>query len=100
VQVTRKTNAQVQNTLAKGFAGMSPGAPVLEISFSNAVPANGMEYDPGDVMEQLQTQAFTIFAGNASLTTTGFVTEDSFKKAVNSEAVEDITMICEFQKWQ
>lgn len=100
VQISRKTNAQPQLTLAKGWAGMSPGAPMLEVTFSNAVPAAGMEYDPGAVMAALGTEAFTIFAGNASLTTTGFVTEDTFKKAVNSEASHDITMMCEFAEWQ
>jgi len=100
VQVARKTGAQVQLTMAKGFAGMSPGAPILEITFSNAVPAVEMEYDPGEVMKLLSTQAFTVFAGNRSLTTTGFVTDDTFKKAVNSEASLDITMMCEFAEWQ
>jgi len=100
VSITRRTNAQTQLTMALGFAGMSPGAPILEITFSNAVPAAEMEYDAGDVMEALGTQAFTIFAGNRSLTTTGFVTEDTFKKAVNSEAALDIAMMCTFAKWQ
>lgn len=100
VQITRRTNAQPQLTLAKGWAGMSPGAPMMEVTFSNAVPANGMEYDPGAVMAALAEESFTVFAGNASLTTTGFVTEDSFKKAVNSEAAQDITMMCQFAEWQ
>jgi hypothetical protein len=100
VTIDRKTGAQPQLTLAGGFVGMSPGAPMMEISFANAVPSAGMEFDPGEFMKLLSTTAFTIFAGNRSLTTTGFVTEDSFKKAANSEAVLDIKMTCVFAEWQ
>ena len=100
VTVDRKTGAQPQLTLAGGFTGMSPGAPMIEISFANAVPAIGMEFDPGKVMKLLMTTAFTVFAANRSLTTTGFITEDSFKKAANSEAALDIKMTCVFAEWQ
>jgi hypothetical protein len=100
ITVTRRTNAQPQVTLAKGFAGMSPGAPTMEIQVTNALPAVGIEYDPGEIMQLLSTESITVFAGNGSLTATGFITEDSFKKAVNSEATLDFTMMCGFEQWQ
>lgn len=100
VTVDRKSGAIVQLTQAKGFAGMSPGAAMMEVSFDNAVPATGMEYDPGDDMQNLRTVAITVFAGGASLTSTGFVTEDTFKKAVNKEASLSMKMTCDFAIWQ
>ena len=39
VTVNRATNSQVVNTVAKGYAGESPGAATTEIQVTNAVPA-------------------------------------------------------------
>jgi hypothetical protein len=100
VTIDRKTGAQVVLTMAKAFAGMSPGAGMSEISFDNAVPAVGMEYDPGDDMKNMRVVPVSVFAGGKTFIASGFITEDTFKKAVNSEATISMKMTCDFGEWK
>lgn len=100
VTVDRRTGAQNVLTIQKGFAGQSPGAKMMELTISNAVPAAGFEYDPGDDMDQLRPVSVAVFAASATLTTIGFVDSDTFKHAVNQEAMNDIKLTCEFALWQ
>lgn len=100
INVDRRTGAQNQMTIQKGFAGQSPGAKMLEISFDNAVPTGDFEYDPGDDMSGLRVVSIALFAAGRTLTTKGFVDSDTFKHAVNGEALLSMKMTCEFAKWQ
>lgn len=100
VTVDRKSGAQIVLTMAKGFAGASPGAPMLEISFDNAVPFAGVEYDPGADMLALGPVPITVYAAGKQLATQGFVMEDTFKKGVNKEATLSMKMTCDFAEWK
>ena len=100
VTIDRKTGASPVMTMALGFAGMSPGAPTSEISFDNAVLADGVEYDPGDDMKNMRPVPVSVFAGGKTFIATGFVTEDTFKKATNSEGTISMKMMCDFGEWK
>jgi hypothetical protein len=86
VSVKRATNSQPVTTIVKGYAGESPGASMTEISIEGAVPAAGFEMNPGPFMAQLKAVEFTMFVAGAKMTFKGFITEDNFQYAVNSEA--------------
>lgn len=100
VSIDRDAGFQRVLTIAKGFSGVSPGAKLAMMSISNAVPAAGFEFDPGDVMEGLIPVSVAVFAANSTFITTGFVEKDTFKHAVNQEAMLDISFICQFGKWE
>ena len=105
VTVSRRTNAQNVNTVAKGFAGQSPGAAIIEIKVSNAVPAASFELNPGQFMAMSNGSALgvvevTIFAAGVTLTTKGFITDDNFSHAVNSEAKLEFSVVCSPADWR
>jgi hypothetical protein len=105
VTIDRRTNAQVVNTVAKGFAGESPGAAHIQIKVTNAVPAAAFEVNPGQFMglksgSALQVVEFTFYAAGLTLTTKGFVDTDNFAHAVNSEAKLEFAATCEPADWR
>ena len=105
VSVERNTNAQVVNTVAKGFAGLATGAPVMNIKITNAVPAVAFELNPGAFMGMpsggsLQVIELTIFAAGQTLTAKGFVLNDNFSHAVNTESKLEMSLMCEPADWK
>lgn len=101
VEITRHTNSIEQNTLAKGWAGESPGASRMDVKITNGVPSAGIEYDPGPDAEALALVPITIHIDDGSfLTTEGIVMSDNFKKAVNANASLEITFKAKFAQWQ
>jgi hypothetical protein len=102
VTLKRASNAQIVKTVAKGFAGMSKGAVMVNISVSNAVPSAGFELDPGDfIMDNLVGQ-ITLILGDYSLelTANGFITDDNFSHAVDTASKIDFDFVTGPCKWQ
>lgn len=99
VQVSRATNSQQIVTIAKGYAGESPGAPMTEITVNNAVPAADFEMNPGKFMGEMKIVEFTVFAGNATLTFKGFIISDNFQYAANSQSQLSFTARGSFSDW-
>jgi hypothetical protein len=99
VTVNRATNSQPVSTVAKGYAGESPGAPTVEISVDNAVPAAGFEFNPGGKMEGLREVEFTVFAAEQTMTFKGFITSDTFNHAINAESKLSFTARGSFSDW-
>lgn len=83
----RHSNATRVNTTAKGFAGMSPGSPIIEIDVGNAVPQAGFEFDMGQKIAGLIPVAFQVLGpGGKSVRGQGFVYEDTLTHGVSKEA--------------
>lgn len=101
VTIKRVSGAQVVKTVAKGFAGMSPGSPMVEITIKNGIPAAGFEVGTiGADISQLKVVEFSFFAASKTLTVKGFVTEDNTVHNVDSPSELDITAQCQFADWQ
>lgn len=96
----RMTNAQVIKTVAKGFAGMSPGAPMMEIDVDNAVPAADFEFDPGDNMLALEPIELCLEAAGKQCIAKGYVTEDGIQHAVDTPSGLSFKVICQFGVWE
>jgi len=85
--IDRATNSQAVNTVAKGYAGESPGAAMSEFSVENAVPAPGFEFDAGAKMAALiPTHLYIIGPGGNQYRGECFIISDSLKHGVNQEA--------------
>ena len=85
VTVARTTNSQAVNTVALGYAGESPGAAMVEITISSAVPSADFELNPGKFMKRNQEVEIGILGpGGKQLTARGFIISDNFQHAVNS----------------
>lgn len=100
VTVKRMTGAQVVKTVAKGFSGLSPGAPMLQISVTNAVPSTDFEYNPGSDMSDLVVKEVTIFAAGRTLTSKGFITDDNFSHASESQSKLSFEFTGQFADWE
>lgn len=99
VKISRTTDAQIVNTLGRGFAGVSPGARMIKVTVENAVPSASFEYDPGSVMETLTPVELTLFAAGKSLSSRGFILEDDFSGAVNSQTQLSFSFTGEWASW-
>ena len=99
VTIKRSTGSQPVKTAAKGYAGESPGAPMAEITVENAVPSADFEMDPGQVMLDLETVELTIFAAGRTATVKGFIIEDNFAHAVETQSKLSFTMRGQFPTW-
>lgn len=87
VRVRRDTRAQEVNTVAKGFAGLSPGAQKTMITVENAVPAAGLEFDPSQFLKSLSVVELTLARPDGkTLTSKGFITSDDMSHSVNTES--------------
>jgi hypothetical protein len=100
VQVTRATNSQAVNTVAKGYAGESPGASSIEIQVTNAVPAADFELNAGRFMASMKSVEIGVVAAGKQLKAVGFIIHDSFKHSVNSESNYDFTFRGGFQDFE
>jgi hypothetical protein len=102
VSIKRASNAQVVKTVAKGFAGMSQGAAMVNISISNAVPSSGFEMDPGDLIMNNLIGQLTVILGDysLSLTANGFITDDNFSHAVDTASKLDFEFVTGPAKWE
>jgi len=100
VTIKRTTGAQIIKTVAKGFAGVSPGAPMVEISISNAVPSADFELDPGSFMLALEPAEVTVFAAGKTLTSKGFILDDNFSHGVETPSKLDFNFTGGFAEWE
>jgi len=87
VDVTRTTGSQAVTTVAKGYAGESPGAQMCEISVTNAIPSADFEFNPGPFMAALNAVEIGVIGpGGKQLKAKGFIIQDTFTHAVNTES--------------
>ena len=100
VTVKRMSGAQPVKTTAKGLAGFSPGAPMLTISVSNAVPSADFELDPGKMISDLEVAEVTIFAAGRTLTSKGCILDDNFSHAVETASKLDFEFTGAMAHWE
>lgn len=101
VTVNRSTNSQPVSTVANGYSGESPGAPMVQIQVKNAVPSADFEMNPGRYMKGLKEVEIGVLGpGGKQLTARGFIIEDTFSHAVNSESSLDFTFRGKFKDWE
>lgn len=99
IRMNRVSGSQPQETVAKGYAGESPGAAKLTMQITNAVPSKDFELNPGQFIKKLTVVEVTIFAAGRSLTTKGFLISDDFDHGTASEAKLDFSFRGEYADW-
>jgi hypothetical protein len=100
VSVDRDGRSQEQNTVAKQYAGESPGAGIMRIDVTNAVPSVDFELNPGKFfIGPLVEVQIKIFAAGRTLTTKGFIISDNFRHGVNKEATLMFHARCQLVDW-
>lgn len=100
VSLKRTTGSQPSKTVAKGYAGETPGAPMVELQVSNMVPAAGMEFDAGKYMKAMKVIEMGLLSHGKQLTFKGFIIEDSIKHAASGEAGYDFEVRGVWSDWE
>jgi hypothetical protein len=84
---SRTSNAQTVDTVAKGFAGVSPGAPMLEVDIINAMPQGGFEFDAGPyILSLVPVPVQVIGPGGKVMRGDAFIMSDTGRHGVNQQA--------------
>ncbi len=86
VTVKREDGGNAVKTVAKGYGGRSPGAPMTTITVRNAVPSADFEFNPGPFMNQTEAVEISIFAAGKTLTVEGFIISDNFQHGIDNAA--------------
>lgn len=87
VDMSRTSNAQTVLTVAKGFAGVSPGAAMIEVDVTNAIPSGGFEFDMGaKIAGLIPIDVQVLGPGGKSTNGKMFVVSDTIRHGVNQEA--------------
>jgi hypothetical protein len=87
ITIDRTTNSQAVSTVAKGYAGESPGAAMTEVTVESALPAGGFEFDAFKKMAALiPTNLYTIGPGGKQLKAQVFIISDTVRHGVNQPA--------------
>jgi hypothetical protein len=100
VDIKRMNDAQVIKTVAKGFAGMSPGAPMCEVDITSAIPSADFEFDPGPAMLSLSPVEIGLQVAGKVGVAKGFIVEQSLRHAVDSPSSMSIRAICQFPEFR
>jgi len=98
--VKRDSGGNTVKTVAKGFAGRSPGAPMTMITIKNAVPSADFEINPGPFMNQTESVEVSVFAAGRTLTVVGFITSDNFQHGVDAAAELEFEFEGGASQWQ
>jgi len=100
VNVDLDNQAQIVETLNRGFAGVSKGAARISISIANAVPAASFEYEPSAKILGLEPVELTLYAAGKSLSSKGFLMKFSMSGAVNSPSGISLEFVGEPASWE
>lgn len=100
VTVKRTSGKNAVKTVAKGLAGFSQGAPMTDISVSNAVPSADFELNPGKFINNNDNVEITVVAAGRTLTCVGAILDDNFQHAVDSEGKLDFNFQGGPSDWQ
>lgn len=86
VTIKRDSGGNAVKTVAKGYAGRSPGAPMTMITVRNAVPSADFELNPGSFINNTEEVEVSVFAAGKTLTVVGFIISDNFQHGVDNAA--------------
>jgi hypothetical protein len=89
VTLNRETGSTPAKTVAKGYSGETPGAPMCELDVGNMIPAVGMEFNAGKYMKTMTPVEMGLLSHGQQLTFKGFIIGDTFKHSVNGDAGYD-----------
>lgn len=87
IDFSRTANSQAVDTVAKGYAGESPGSPMLEVDIHGAMPSGGFEFDAGPYIQSLTTVAIQVIGpGGKVMKGDAFIISDNGRHGVNQQA--------------
>lgn len=99
-QFKRASAGQIVKTVAKGLAGVSPGAALCTGGFSSVVPGSGLEYDAGQVIITLKPVTLKMVQSSGQIANIqAILLDDEMMHGVDQEAKYDINFVGTFPSW-
>lgn len=92
VQIERDSGNQEVFTVARGFAGVSPGAMTMKITVTQAIPAAGFENNLGAKMAARTPVEFSAFVAGKKITQKMYVMSDSVSGGANEKSDMSFTL--------
>lgn len=89
--ISRSTGSAQNLSVAKGYSGETPGAPMCEIQVTGIVPAAGLEFDAGKYMKAMTPVELGLLSHGKQATVKGFIINDALKHSVGSEESYDFS---------
>lgn len=86
VTIDQDSGSNEVKTVAKGYAGESPGAPMTMINVRNAVPSADFEFNPAPFINLTEEVEVSVFAAGKTLTVVGFIYKSNFQHGVGNAA--------------
>ncbi len=97
----RTANAVEVDTVAKGWAGTSPGSPKIVVDVGNAMPSGGFEFDAGPYVSSQVPVPFQILGpGGKSMKGDCIFMHDGGKHGVGQQARYTFTLMMAITQWQ
>ncbi len=97
--INRNSKSNPIETVAKGYAGESPGAASMELDVTSAVPEAGFEWNAQDWIEGLIPIEFGIVVAGQQCVFKGFVISDSIQSGVNKPSTYNFKVRAGFAKF-
>ena len=99
--VKRSTGSTAVKTLALGYAGESPGAGMIDLEVTSAVPAGGFEFQAGvKMLGLIATKVYVQGPGGQTLQCQGQIIADTLSQSVDAAAEYSFTMRAPLVDWQ
>ena len=100
VTLEKKNNAEPKYTLAKGFAGMSQGAAVVEVTIENAVPSADFEFSPDFFIRTNAAVEIGVVMASRQTIFKGFITDATYSHSVNDASKLSMRLLCRFEEFE
>lgn len=100
VKITRDFGNKEIITTARGFAGTVKGAAIMKVDITNAVPAAGVEYDPGPDGETAIPHDWTFIRGGQQITAKLIVMSDDTDHSAGGESSLSFSLVGPSAQWQ
>lgn len=100
IQVNGDSKAQVVETIAKGFAGLTQGAAQIRFTVKNAVPDAAFEMNPNAFIKKGEYKEIAVKAGGKTITSTVMINTWSFSYQINGKAELSFEAIGTWADWE
>ncbi len=100
VTIEKKSNAIPRFTLGKGFAGMSLGAGVVEITVENAVPSTDFEFNPDYYLKSGYYVDIGVVMASRQSVFKGFITDATYSHSTNDSSKLSFHLMCRLEQFE
>lgn len=100
VVLEKKSRLQEIDTLGAGFAGMSLGAAICEVTIESAVPSSDLDLQPDLFLRTGETVEVGIVIAGRQTVFKAFITDATYSHSVNKEAQLHMKMLCRFAEFE